>query len=401
MTTKFDNVIVVGAGPSGLLLALMLGQHGIKVDVVEALDGLDKRPRGVAYGPAAAVVLHRAKILNKIRQVGLTPESLTWRKIDGTVINTLAGLQSGGEESATVIHPAEDLAGVFLEEVSKQPSVTVHWGHKVVSAGQNEARTWVDIEGGKRLEGDFVVGCDGASSVVRKSLFGNKFDGKTWDKIIMGTNLRYDFKKYGWEDTLWIIHPDHFAVICQITQDGVWRVSYGENPGLSREELQANMADKLRQILPGNPSPDDYQILAFNPYVMHQRCAERMRVGRILLAADAAHLNNPMGGLGLTTGIADIGSLVDCFYGIYDGKARLDILDKYDEARRNIFHTVTDVVSTANLNRVRSDPDSLLNGGDPFFALLDAAKKDPSLFQKFAEEQMKLSSDLTVFYNKD
>lgn len=86
----------------------------------------------------------------------------------------------------------------------------------------------------------------------------------------------------------------------------------------------------------------------------------------------------------MTTGIADIGSLVDCFYGIYDGKAGLDILDKYDEARRNIFHTVTDVVSTANLNRVRSDPDSLLNGSDPFFALLDAAKKDPSLFQKFA-----------------
>lgn len=55
MTTKLDNIIVVGAGPSGLLLALMLGQHGIRVDVVEALDGLDKRPRGVAYGPAAAV----------------------------------------------------------------------------------------------------------------------------------------------------------------------------------------------------------------------------------------------------------------------------------------------------------------------------------------------------------
>jgi hypothetical protein len=87
----------------------------------------------------------------------------------------------------------------------------------------------------------------------------------------------------------------------------------------------------------------------------------------------------------LTTGIADIGSLVDCFYGLYDGKAGLDILDKYDEVRRKVFHTVTDVISTANLNRVRSDADSLLDGKDPFFALLDAAKKDPSLFQKFAE----------------
>lgn len=134
-------------------------------------------------------MLHRAKILGKVREVGLAPESLTWLKLDGTIINSLAGLQSGGEESSAVIYPAEDLAGIFLEEVYKYPCVTVHWGHKVISAGQSQARAWVDIEGGKRLEGDFVVGCDGASSVVRKSLFGNKFDGKTWDKIIMGTNV--------------------------------------------------------------------------------------------------------------------------------------------------------------------------------------------------------------------
>lgn len=137
-------------------------------------------------------MLHRAKVLSKIRQVGLTPESLTWRKLDGTVINSLAGLQSGSEESAAVIHPAEDLAAVSLEEVYKQPSVTVHWSKKVVSVGQDEMKAWVDIEDGKRLEADFVVGCDGASSVVRKSLFGNKFDGKTWDKIIMGTNVNFE-----------------------------------------------------------------------------------------------------------------------------------------------------------------------------------------------------------------
>lgn len=76
---------------------------------------------------------------------------------------------------------------------------------------------------------------------------------------------------------------------------------------------------------------------------------------------------------------------MDCFYGIYDGKVGFDILDNYDQARRNIFHKVTDVVSTANLNRVRSDADLLIDGKDPFFAFLDAAKKEPSLFQKLKE----------------
>lgn len=92
----------------------------------------------------------------------------------------------------------------------------------------------------------------------------------------------------------WIIHPDHFAVICKITQDGVWRVSYGEEASFSPEQLQERMLEKLRQILPGEPTPDQFEIVRFNPYAMHQRCAEKMRVGRVLLAADAAHLCNPM-----------------------------------------------------------------------------------------------------------
>ena len=79
-----------------------------------------------------------------------------------------------------------------------------------------------------------------------------------------------------------------------MTQAGVWRVSYGEDPGLSPEQMRERMPEKLRQILPGAPTLDQYQVLQCNPYSMHQRCAERMRVGRILLAADAAHLCNPM-----------------------------------------------------------------------------------------------------------
>jgi 2-polyprenyl-6-methoxyphenol hydroxylase-like FAD-dependent oxidoreductase len=92
----------------------------------------------------------------------------------------------------------------------------------------------------------------------------------------------------------WIIDPDNWAVVGHLTQDGMWRVSYGEVAGLSHEELKKRMPEKLRRVLPGHPTPDQYQISRFSPYSMHQRCAERMRVGRIMLAADAAHLCNPM-----------------------------------------------------------------------------------------------------------
>lgn len=104
----------------------------------------------------------------------------------------------------------------------------------------------------------------------------------------------YDFAKHGWADMSWVVDPVDWAVVAHLSQDGVWRVSYGEIGGLSDEELAKRMPEKLKKILPGNPSRDEYEILRFNPYTMHQRCAKRMAVGRIALAADAAHLNNPM-----------------------------------------------------------------------------------------------------------
>jgi hypothetical protein len=75
----------------------------------------------------------------------------------------------------------------------------------------------------------------------------------------------------------------------KITRDGMWRVSYGAPSGLTTEELREQLPEKWRQMLPGQPSPDDYRITNFSPYKVHQRLAESMRVGPFLLAADASH----------------------------------------------------------------------------------------------------------------
>ncbi|KIX94869.1 uncharacterized protein Z520_09559 [Fonsecaea multimorphosa CBS 102226] len=399
--TSLSKVIVVGAGPAGLLLALMLAKHGISVDVVEALDAVDARPRGAAYGPAAVSVLRRAGVLDKIRQKGLSVDSFTWRKVDGTVINRLTGMSRNPDKGGFVCLPVYDLASLLYDELCQLPNAQVYWNHRVTVISQNETRAWVECENGQKFEGDFVVGCDGGTSTVRKSLFGSNFPGHTWDVIMVATNIRgYDFSKYGWEDTSWIVDPEHWAVVALIDQQGTWRVSYGEKGSLSHDELYERMSAKLQRILPGNPTPDQYTIERFNPYNLHQRCAEKMRVGRILLAGDAAHLNNPMGGLGLTSGMSDVGGLVDCLQGIYDGKAGYDILDQYDQVRREIYRTVTDPVSTANLARVQSDPAALAGGQDPFFVLLDKSREDASFLEEIEKNDMRLLVDFTQFYDK-
>jgi len=133
---------------------------------------------------------------------------------------------------------------------------------------------------------------------------------------------------------------------------------------------------KFERMLPGHPKPDQYKLMNCSPYKMHQRCAEKFRVGRFLLAADAAHLCNPWGGLGLTGGMVDAGNLADCLVGVAQGIAKESILDKYCEIRREMWHKFINPISSSNI--IRMHPENLDHvQEDPFFIMLEEAKKDP------------------------
>lgn len=107
--------------------------------------------------------------------------------------------------------------------------------------------------------------------------------------------IRYEgFEKADWPDVTWAMHQERWFMACRLEEPDLWRVAYGEVRGLTNEQLKERRVERLKKILPGNPSDGDYELLNWSPYVMHQRCAERMSMGRVLLAGDAAHLCNPM-----------------------------------------------------------------------------------------------------------
>ena len=140
--------------------------------------------------------------------------------------------------------------------------------------------------------------------------------------------------------------------------------------------MVARQPMKFERMLPGHPKPDQYKLMNCSPYKMHQRCAEKFRVGRFLLAADAAHLCNPWGGLGLTGGMVDAGNLADCLIGVAQGIAKESILDKYCEIRREMWHKFINPISSSNI--IRMHPENLDHvQEDPFFIMLEEAKKDP------------------------
>ncbi|KXT02994.1 hypothetical protein AC578_645 [Pseudocercospora eumusae] len=407
MTMMEDfNVLVVGAGPSGMLLALLLAKHAIKVTIVEKTAELDKQPRASFYGAPSIFEFKRAGIWDDVDREAYHASGVCWRYLDGTYI---AGIESSQlpKDLRNVSLPLDELLPLIKKHLDRYPSAEVLMSHEVFAIGQDEKQAWVDVktpEGEKRLFASYIAGCDGGQSTVRRLLLGpSSFPGKTWDKQIVATNVRYPkWPSFGWPTSNFMIHPEHFSMIAQLSNDGMLRVTYGEELGLSNEQMRERLPWKFRTLVPGAPEPDEYKVVNFSPYKIHQRCAETLRKGRVLLAADAAHLCNPFGGMGLTGGFVDIGGLYECLYGIYAGIADDSILDKYDTVRREKFWNIIDKISSGNITRLW-DPSPETVENDWFFKLLKQAAADKSgkMSRDMALAVNDVMHDFTQYYHKD
>lgn len=196
-----ERIIIVGAGPAGLLLALMLAREGIRSTVLEAWSHVDQRLRATQYGTPATRVLRKAGVLDDIREQGYRNfPSICWRKsATGEVVAKIdLGITTDSEDRITVI-PLAKMLEIILQHVKRLPEgmIDLKFNHRVTDLGQDESKAWVDCElpeeGGKRVryEGDYIVGCDGGKSTVRKWMFGeHAWPGVTHDHELFACNVR-------------------------------------------------------------------------------------------------------------------------------------------------------------------------------------------------------------------
>ena len=151
-------------------------------------------------------------------------------------------------------------------------------------------------------------------------------------------------------------------------------------------------------MLPGHPEPHEYRIEQTNMYNVHNRCVPSFKVGRILLAADAAAVNNPMGGYGCMKGILDAGGLADCLIGYHQGQADESILDLYAQVRRDFPLQYIDKRSAKNLIRcATADPWTVL-GEDPLFKVIEDLTKDKGDLKAFLLKESSIEYDFTKPY---
>jgi 2-polyprenyl-6-methoxyphenol hydroxylase-like FAD-dependent oxidoreductase len=186
-----------------------------------------------------------------------------------------------------------------------------------------------------------------------------------------------------------MIDPEFWGLIAkrgkpQSTDGDLWRVTYGDSAvGLSDEQYIERRETAFKKLLPGSPDPSQYTVSQTDEFRMHNRCVEKMRIGRVFLASDAAHVCNPFGGYGCMAGILDVGGLAECLIGYYDGKADEDILDYYALIRRVKFLEFIDKRSRKNLVRIsETDPETALET-DSFLRMLKSMEGHEQTIKDF------------------
>lgn len=332
------DVIVVGGGPTGFVTALGLAQAGVDVCLIEAGDAIISSPRACVYHWSMLDGLERLGIREEAERIGYTKDDYLWlvKKTGERLAYDLKVLSSVTPFPYNIQLGQDRLAEICRARLETMPNALYYWRTSFAGLSQDADGVVVRVEtpqGGRELRGRWVIGADGAGSAVRKAL-GLAFEGMTWPERFVATNVRHDFESGGYWQSTMVVDEEWGAVIVKITRDGLWRCTYMEHAALPEETYLDRVPEAYSHLLPGT---DGYKLVQAAPYKMHQRCAETFRQGRVLLAGDAAHVTNPTGGFGLTTGLFDAFALWPTLAAVVRAGADAALLDTWAEERRAIF----------------------------------------------------------------
>ena len=365
MPNDHRRVLIAGGGPVGLLCAWMLGRREIPVRLFDNNDGLQADPRAATTHPTTLDLIADDGLAEDMARVGLVaPIFQFWDRPSNRLVAEFDHAILANDTRHPFVVQCEQFktARLLLERIRKLPSVEVLFGHEVVDVRQDGDSMRVDVrgpEGVKTHSGAYLVGADGGRSVVRKRCE-IAFDGFTWPERFIVLTTPFDFEaQRGYSYRSYFAEPGAWCNCFKVSADGppgLWRTVFPTEPSQDDEFLMNDIGvqSRLQRFFPDS---QPYEIVHRNLYVTHQRVASTFRKGRVVLAGDAAHVNNPIGGMGLNGGIQDAVNLSTKLIEILLGGRSDRLLDLYDLQRRTVAVEFVQEQSIANKKRLEeSDP---------------------------------------------
>ncbi len=355
---KSPKVIVAGAGPVGLLTALALAKQDISVLVLEAEPGLTVDLRAGTYHPPSLEMMAPYGITGEMMKTAIqVPRWQIRDRKEGVIVEWDLALIRDLTPYPFRLHLEQHrLTPIIHARLQECPNADVRFSHEVIDFSQTADKVTVNARtpaGMEKFESQWLVGADGGRSMVRKSM-GVGFEGYTWPERFLVASTNYDYEPHGFRLNTYVADPVDWNAMFKMPGDGppgLWRVLFPVQPG--EEEADALSEDNVERLMQGfQPKAGRYAIRYKSIYKVHQRVAADFRVGRALLAGDAAHLNNPIGAFGLNGGIHDAINLAGKLGKVCRGESDDRLLDLYVRQRRTVNLEYVQEFSIRNLKRL-------------------------------------------------
>jgi 3-(3-hydroxy-phenyl)propionate hydroxylase len=393
-----DRVLIVGGGPVGTVTGLRLAQLGVPVTVFDRLDKPAEDHRAATLQPATLDLFEPLGLTAEIVRLGLKSPIFQWRdRVSGEVVAEFDyGLLKDECRHPYVIQLEQHrTVQVALAAARGLPHFTLVRPAEVVAVRQTADGAEADVrmpDGTIEIHrGRYLVGCDGGRSLVRKAM-GVSFDGFTWPERFNIIAVPYDFETaMGFRYRSYCAHPERWVALIKVPGEdgkGLWRCLFPAKEHESDDEVMSDtwIAARFAECLPGG---EPYRVLHRNMYSIHQRVAGSFRAGRVLLAGDAAHVNNPVGGMGMNSGFQDGLNLADKLAQILQEGADPDpLLDRYDRQRRLTAIEYVQAQSIANKRMLEErDPQTRRQALDR----LRRMAEDPAQHREFVRKSSLLA----------
>ena len=330
------HVVVAGAGPVGCVAAAVLAKSDVRVTLVEAAPSLPRELRASTFHPATLEMLRPYGVVDEMIARGLVAQHFAYRdrRVGVVARFDLGELRDITNYPFRLQCEQFKLCEILLEKFASNPLIDVRFSSAIGAVEQRSEGAAAVLTNGETIEADAVIGADGASSAVRKSL-GCTFDGMTYADRYLVVSTPYELSDHMPDLSYvnYVSDPDEWMVLLRTVE--FWRALFPvsddetDDQALSDESVERRLQGVVAK-------PTAYEVAHRTIYRVHQRVADRFRVGRAVLVGDAAHINNPLGGMGMNGGVHDAVLLAGGLAGLLHGTVTDQQLDGYAALRRQL-----------------------------------------------------------------